>query len=630
MTTKPKASRFRIRRDAPLTPGQAMAATEGATARKVAPPPVTPPAPKQAAAADAGPRQPGRKTVTRKAPAQPPVDEDVAMMEAASPEMHEDGFGPEAMPGSAAAEGGAAAGAARGAQEAGGQPGTAQSGDVQSAASAQSEQTIADIRKEGLTGRQLRMARRVAQKHGLTPTSDFDAVKQLRDRGLDPFQRSAMLELVQNNAKAQGAGAARAGGQAGATPNLPQVSRQTGTEVAVPKEAPVPGPVLNPADQRASEIGRIQRDIARRRRRKSMLLFTRLAFFVLLPAFIAGWYYYVLATPLYATKSEFVIQQAEPAAAAGLGGLFQGTSFATQQDSTTVQSYLQSRAAMQRLDQDHAFKAHFEQSFIDPIQRLEEGATDEAAYRLFQRNVKIGYDPTEGILKMEVIAASPEKSQEFSEALLGYAEEQVDQLTQRLREDQMKGARASFDDAEGKVLAAQRRVLELQEQLGVLDPVSETGSLMSQITQFEVELRQKELDLQQQMANTRPNQARVRALEGDIARLRALVDELRSSMTQTTGSGASLARITGELRIAEADLTTRQLLLQQAAAQLETARIEANRQVRYLSLGVAPIAPDEATYPRAFENTALALLIFAGIYLMISLTASVLREQVAA
>lgn len=63
---------------------------------------------------------------------------------------------------------------------------------------------------------------------------------------------------------------------------------------------------------------------------------------------------------------------------------------------------------------------------------------------------------------------------------------------------------------------------------------------------------------------------------------------------------------------------------------METARVEANRQVRYLSLAVNPVAPDEATYPRAFENTAVALLIFAGIYLMISMTAAILREQVSA
>ena len=264
------------------------------------------------------------------------------------------------------------------------------------------------------------------------------------------------------------------------------------------------------------------------------------------------------------------------------------------------------------------------------MQRLPEDASNEAAYKAYQRNVKIGYDPTEGILKMEVIAASPAASQAFSEHLISYAEEQVDNLTQRLRADQMSGASSSFDEAEQRVQEAQTRVLELQEQLGVLDPVTETSSIMQQVTQFEVQLRQKQLELQQLLANSRPNQARVDAVRGEIQRLQELIGNMRSSMTDSNTGGASLARITGQLRIAEADLATRQLLLQQALTQLETARIEANRQTRYLSLGVNPIAPDEPTYPRAAENTMLAFVIFAGIYLMMSLTASILREQVSA
>ena len=38
------------------------------------------------------------------------------------------------------------------------------------------------IRREGLTGRQLRMARRLAHQHGLPATSDFDAVRLTRSR----------------------------------------------------------------------------------------------------------------------------------------------------------------------------------------------------------------------------------------------------------------------------------------------------------------------------------------------------------------------------------------------------------------------------------------------------------------
>jgi capsular polysaccharide transport system permease protein len=43
---------------------------------------------------------------------------------------------------------------------------------------------------------------------------------------------------------------------------------------------------------------------------------------------------------------------------------------------------------------------------------------------------------------------------------------------------------------------------------------------------------------------------------------------------------------------------------------------------------VEPTAPDTPSYPRAFENTLVVMLIFGGIYLMISMTIAILREQI--
>ncbi|PHQ83792.1 MAG: capsule biosynthesis protein, partial [Thalassobium sp.] len=307
---------------------------------------------------------------------------------------------------------------------------------------------------------------------------------------------------------------------------------------------------------------------------------------------------------------------------------FQGTGMATQQDSTTVQSYLTSRAAMVRLDQDHGFIEHFSDPNIDAIQRLPEGATNEDAYGLYQSNVKIGYDPTEGILKMEVIAATPEASQTFSEALIDYAEEQVDQLTQRLRADQMAGAMASYEASEARRAEALAELARIQGETTTLDPLAAAAALQQRITTLEIELDAKSIELASMLDNRRPNEARVNALRAEVDRLNEQIEILRSQLTEASGDTASLSSVTARLREAEENYNFQTVLVQQALAQMESARIEANRQVRYLSLGVEPIAPDEATYPKAFENTVLAFLIFSGIYLMISLTASILREQV--
>ncbi|MEO1025008.1 MAG: capsule biosynthesis protein [Pseudomonadota bacterium] len=568
MTMKPKAPKFRIRRS-PTRP-----ASDGET----------PPASDQTAQTGASEEFDAPFTLDQ------PV---------------EDGFGEQAFPGSSKAD-----------------------------TDAKAATTIAEIRREGLTGRQLRMARRLAQKQGLNPNSDFDAVRLLREQGIDPFDRSNMIELVHNKegaapegqrnapvskGAAVAAAAAKAGQQREGGINLPQKVEQPPQNLPG-EHIPQSGPLG------LHEVERIQRDIVRRRRKNLMFLAARLGGFVLLPTLLCMLYFAFVATDVYATNSEFIVQQAEPSGAAP--GLLGGTAMATSQDSILVQDYLTSRGAMQRLDEEFGYREHFSDPSIDAIQRVASDASNEDLYRHYTNHVTVGYDPTEGVLRMEVSALTPEMSRVFSEALISYAEERVDQITERKRADQMRGANETFQDAEAKMVEAQNTVLTLQEQLGVLDPASETAGLMSQINTLEVQLTEKRLQLSALLDNASPNQARVAGVEGDITRLEQLIAELRSQMTNEGQSEGSLAAVTARLRIAEVDLETRTMMMQESLQQLEAARIEANRQVRFLSVGVSPVPPDEPTYPRVFENTLIAFFVFGAIYLLISVTVAILREQV--
>jgi capsular polysaccharide transport system permease protein len=106
-------------------------------------------------------------------------------------------------------------------------------------------------------------------------------------------------------------------------------------------------------------------------------------------------------------------------------------------------------------------------------------------------------------------------------------------MSQRLREDQMAGARDSFEDAENRVLEAQERVLDLQEQRGVLSTEAEVTTVFGQIQNFELQLQEERLRLDELLSVARPNATRVEVAERNIARLEALIDELRSGLTDT-------------------------------------------------------------------------------------------------
>ncbi|WP_299137985.1 capsule biosynthesis protein [uncultured Tateyamaria sp.] len=507
-----------------------------------------------------------------------------------------------------------------------------QTGEVASAGQVAGENTIDAIRQEGLTGRQLRMARRVAQKHDLPATSDFDAVRLLRDKGIDPFQRSNMLELVVPQAGAE----PHEGGAPDAFASLPATTGGAGAQqgkVQLPQTVPVkkqqlPSTEVSPAERRAAEIQNIQRDIGRRRRKKTGLLLVRLAFFVMLPTFLAGYYFYAIATPMYATKSEFLIIQNEGSGGAGpLGGLLP-TQFATNSDSIAVQGFLQSKDAMLRLDRDVGFKSHFTQGWIDPIQRLSTDPTNEEAYKAYKKNIKIGYDPTEGMIRMEVAAADPTVSAEFSRQLIDYAEQRVNNLSAQKRDDQMRDAREGFERAEAERRSAQENLVRLQIQGSTLDPEGVIASLRTQIGQLETQIIEKRIELNSLLNNSRPNQSRVDGARGTLEILQAELATLNNKMTDVSQGENSLAELAANIQIAQADLAARDMMMQSALQQMEQARVEASRQVRYLTVAVEPIESEEPSYPRAFENTILAFLVFAGIYLMISLTASILREQV--
>jgi capsular polysaccharide transport system permease protein len=342
---------------------------------------------------------------------------------------------------------------------------------------------------------------------------------------------------------------------------------------------------------------------------------------------MGGYYFYKIATPMYATDSQFLIIQNEGTGGLGpLGGLLP-TQFANSADSIATQSYLQSKDAMLRLDRDVGFMKHFSNPEIDPIQRMNPDASNEEAYKFYKDNVKIGYDPTEGMIRMEVIAADPEVATDFSQHLLDYAEERVNALSQQKREDGMRDAREAYEQTVAKRREAQEALIKLQVENGV-DPQAVIASIRGQITNYETLLLEKELELAALLDNPRPNRAKVDGAQGDVRRLSAQLDKLNDRMNSATEGTNSLAQQAVSLQLAQADLAAADAALQASLTQMEQARTEASRQVRYLTVAVRPVASQSATYPRKFENTILTFLIFAGIYLMLSLTSSILKEQV--
>ena len=181
--------------------------------------------------------------------------------------------------------------------------------------------------------------------------------------------------------------------------------------------------------------------------------------------------------------------------------------------------------------------------------------------------------------------------------------------------------------AEDARVDAQRHLIALQQST-LLDPEAYATSLRAQISGLEEKALQKTIELQAFLDNANPNSSRVAGLRAEIQRLQNAKRETEAKMIAQMPNGMTLPELLARLQMAASDVATRDLMLQSALEQLRATQIQATSQSRYLTVAVEPIAPQDPAYPRHIHDTLLVFLILSGVYLIISITASILREQI--
>jgi capsular polysaccharide transport system permease protein len=353
--------------------------------------------------------------------------------------------------------------------------------------------------------------------------------------------------------------------------------------------------------------------------------------FIVAPVVAAFIWFSEYATPLFASEAEFVVQKSEGGqpqiggmmgAAAGLAGGGGG------QDAIMLQSFLTSRDALDMLEADHGFSRIFSDEKIDILKRLPPNAPREDVFDLYEKMVLVSYDPTEGLVHMEVLSPDPDISRAFALSLISYAEERIDSMTLRIREHQMAEAAMGYQQSEEALRIAQEKVIALQEAYSVLPPDAEAGVLSGRMGELEAQLVEARIRLTGMDRLQSPNRTQHQIAKDRVADLERELDRVRQDVIAPGSDGLSQAAIQGEIALAQGEVEARLAILAQSAQQMEMARLEASKQMRFLSVSVNPGMTDVAAYPEIWKNTGLTFLAIVGIYMAISLMGTVLREQV--
>ena len=328
---------------------------------------------------------------------------------------------------------------------------------------------------------------------------------------------------------------------------------------------------------------------------------------VMLPTFVATIYYGLIAADVYISESRFVVRSPERQTASPLGVLLKGTGFSRSlDDSYTIQDYMLSRDALLVLDQKYDFRTSYGGGdLLSSFPGLDWDDSFENMHRYYQKVVNIQFDSVTAIGALSVRSFSAEDAYKINTYLLDKAEQLVNQLNERARQDLINFAEKEVGKAEDNAKKAALALAAYRNQKGVIDPERQTAIPLQQIAKLQDELIATKGMLLQLQMNTKEN-PQVPMLQ---KRIKLLQDEIESESQKITGGSKSLASKAAEFQRLALDKEFADKQLASTMMSLEQARNEAQRQQLYLERIAQPNLPDSALEPRRLRAIAAVFIL---------------------
>jgi len=394
-------------------------------------------------------------------------------------------------------------------------------------------------------------------------------------------------------------------------------------KIAKPDAKSDGAPEGSPTGIQASSVG-----TTRRRRGILAISFVLLC---VLPSILTTVYYTMFASDRYAASASFVVRGLNAGAgSADLVSSFTGltSTGSTTSDSYIIRRYLNSADLIRVLEADLALIEHYSDTSVDPISRFSRDQPIEEFVSYWKRRITSTYDSTTGIVSFEVQGFDPNFTLALADKVLLSASELVNRLSENARWDSVQFATSDVDRAEERLSRAQQAIREFRSQRGSVNPTLIAQLDAELIGALEEQLSDVQARIQALSASMDAETPVVRQLNQQATALRSQIVTRRAAIGDQGGeTGIATADILADFEALQLEQTFAQQRYASALSSLENARMEADRQQRYLAIFERPFMPEEATYPLALRNVILTILGSLALWAIATLVTYAVRDH---
>jgi len=336
-------------------------------------------------------------------------------------------------------------------------------------------------------------------------------------------------------------------------------------------------------------------------------LFASFLICVVVPSVAAIWYLYSRAADQYASTVGFSVRQEQVGSTLEFLGGVSGISSGASSDADILYEFIQSQMLVERVDAQLDLRGLFSKPASDPIFALRPEGSIEDLVAYWGRMVRINYDAATGLIELRVTAFSAPDAQAIARAIFRESSTMINNLSAAAQADAMRHSEAELARAVGRLKTARQTLTEFRTRAQIVDPNADLQGQMGVLNTLNQQLAETLIELDLLLEIARERDPRIEMARRKVSVIEArIADERQKFGVGSDGSGAFSTLITDyEGLIVEREFSESAYL--SALGALDAARIDAQRQSRYLAAYIEPTLAETPQYPDRMLLSALTV-----------------------
>lgn len=356
----------------------------------------------------------------------------------------------------------------------------------------------------------------------------------------------------------------------------------------------------------------------------TILMSFNIVYILMIPVIL---YYLFIAADRYVSSITLSVRSmnSDIAPVSGLASLV-GINTGAREDVLFLQEYIHSLDMLKILDKDIYLKLLYQAQQKDPFFALSEESDQERFLKFYQDRVKVIFDDTSGLLKVDVEGFTPQDAQIIANAILKESEKFVNEVSHKAAREQMAFAEKELLKAKERLQNAKNNLLAFQARYGVFDPLKQAEAKASLTNTIESQIATKETELATMQSYLNENAPQIIMLKAEIEALKEQLNKETSKIVSSKNTkrlndlAAKFQDLTIEAQFAQDAYTV-------ALTSIETTRIESSRKIKQLVVIQGANEPQSPTYPRKLYNIITIFVILSVLYGIIKLITMIIEEH---